>query len=135
MAEIKDRIKAAMNQADMTSASLAKQTGLAASSISQYLSGKTKPSDRALSKMADALNVPLEYLSGKEIKTVPTVQAAKKNLTCEDVARLMGKGKEFVRKGLQDGVFPWGYAVKTSSRWTYFISAERFTEATGISIN
>lgn len=62
MAEIKDRIKAAMDKSDMTSASLAKHTGMAASSISQYLSGKTKPSDRAIRLMADALNVSTGYL-------------------------------------------------------------------------
>ena len=135
MEEIKDRIKATMNQADMTSASLAQKTGLAASSISQYLSGKTKPSERALLKIAAALNTSFEYLLGKEVKIVQSVQVANKNLTCEEVARLMGKGKNFVRKGLQDGVFPWGYAVKTSSKWTYFISAKKFTEATGIEVD
>ena len=135
MEEIKDRIKATMNQADMTSASLAQKTGLAASSISQYLSGKTKPSERALLKIAAALNTSFEYLLGKEVKIVQSVQVANKNLTCEEVAQLMGKGKNFVRKGLQDGVFPWGYAVKTSSKWTYFISAKKFTEATGIEVD
>lgn len=133
MAETKDRIKCAMDTAGMTSSALAKQTGMAASSISQYLSGKTKPSERAIRLMAESLNVSAGYLEGNE--DIATVHVANKNLTCEDVARLMGKGKNFVRKGLQEGVFPWGYAVKTSSRWSYFISAQKFTEATGISID
>lgn len=31
------------------------------------------------------------------------------------------------------GVFPWGYAIKTSAnRWTYFINAKRFAEIEGI---
>jgi hypothetical protein len=49
-------------------------------------------------------------------------------------AKLMGKGEQFVRVGLQKGIFPWGYAVKTSSQYTYFISAAKFTEHTGIPV-
>jgi hypothetical protein len=44
----------------------------------------------------------------------------------------MNVSEQFIRIGLQRGVFPWGYAVKMSSRWTYFISPEKFTEHTGI---
>jgi hypothetical protein len=46
----------------------------------------------------------------------------------------MNVSEQFVRIGLQKGVFPWGYAVKMSSRWTYFISPEKFTEHTGIQV-
>ena len=42
---------------------------------------------------------------------------------------------ETVRKGLQQGVFPWGYAVHTSdNRWSYFINAKRFAEVEGIAL-
>lgn len=38
-------------------------------------------------------------------------------------------------KGLQQGVFPWGYAVHTSdNRWSYFINAKRFAEVEGIAL-
>lgn len=38
-------------------------------------------------------------------------------------------------KGLQQGVFPWGYAVHTSgNRWAYFINAKRFAETEGITL-
>ena len=53
-------------------------------------------------------------------------------LTISETARLMNVSEQFIRIGLQRGVFPWGYAVKMSSRWTYFISPEKFTEHTGI---
>jgi hypothetical protein len=46
----------------------------------------------------------------------------------------MNVSEQFVRIGLQRGIFPWGYAVKMSSRWTYFISPEKFTEHTGIQV-
>ncbi len=55
-------------------------------------------------------------------------------LTVKKVADLMEASEHFVRLGLQQEKFPWGYAVKTSSKWTYFISAVKFTEYTGIEI-
>lgn len=55
-------------------------------------------------------------------------------LSVEKTAELMGVSQQFVRIGLQKGVFPWGYAVKMSSQWTYFISPQKFTEHTGIKV-
>lgn len=49
-------------------------------------------------------------------------------------AELMNVSEQFIRIGLQKGVFPWGYAVKMSSQWTYFISIEKFQEFTGIQV-
>lgn len=56
-------------------------------------------------------------------------------LMVKDAAKALGTSEQFVRKGLQLGVFPWGYAVKTSSKYTYWISAEKFQEDTGIKID
>lgn len=55
-------------------------------------------------------------------------------LSIDQTASLMGASKQFIRIGLQQGTFPWGYAVKTSSQWTYFISKQKFTEHTGIEV-
>lgn len=45
----------------------------------------------------------------------------------------MGKSEMFIRIGLQRNILPFGYAVKTGKeRWSYFISREKFREATGI---
>ena len=53
----------------------------------------------------------------------------------EEAAVIMGIDKGTIRQGLQQGVFPWGYAVKTSqNRWTYFINAKRFAEIEGVAI-
>lgn len=46
----------------------------------------------------------------------------------------MGASEQFIRRGLQQNIFPWGYAVKMSSRWTYWISPDKFSEYTGIKI-
>lgn len=56
------------------------------------------------------------------------------SFTPAQAARLMHKRPAFVRQGLRDGVFPWGYAVKTGTRYSYYISPAKFTEYTGISI-
>ena len=57
------------------------------------------------------------------------------NLPVSEAAKLMGVGKQFIRKGLQDGKFPFGYAIKiTGNRFTYYISPKKFTEYTGIEV-
>ena len=58
----------------------------------------------------------------------------KGNLPVAEAARLMNKNPQFVRVGLQRGILPFGYAVQTSSKWTYFISPVKFTEFTGIPV-
>ncbi len=55
-------------------------------------------------------------------------------LTVQKTAELMGVSQQFIRIGLQKGVFPFGYAVKMSGVWTYFISKQKFTEHTGIEV-
>lgn len=46
----------------------------------------------------------------------------------------MNVSEQFIRIGLQKGIFPWGYAIKMSTKWTYYVSPTKFTEATGIEV-
>jgi hypothetical protein len=55
-------------------------------------------------------------------------------MTVEQCADMMQVSPQFVRIGLQKGVLPFGYAVKMSGRWTYFISRQKFIEHTGIEV-
>jgi hypothetical protein len=55
-------------------------------------------------------------------------------LSVEEASKLLNASPQFIRIGLQQGVFPWGYAVKTSSRYTYFILTKKFEECTGVKI-
>ena len=55
-------------------------------------------------------------------------------MSVKDVAKLMNASEQFVRRGLQNGVFQWGYAVKISNRYTYWISKDKFTMYTGIEV-
>lgn len=56
-------------------------------------------------------------------------------MSVKQCARLMGTSEMFIRKGLQQNVLPFGYAVKTSDQWTYYISPAKFTEYTGIVVD
>ena len=54
-------------------------------------------------------------------------------LTVTEAAELMDVSPQFIRIGLQRGVFTWGYAIRvTGQRYAYFISRQKFEEATGI---
>ena len=55
-------------------------------------------------------------------------------MTVKQTADLMGVSPQFVRIGLQRGILPFGYAVKMSGRYVYWISKEKFEESTGIKV-
>ena len=55
-------------------------------------------------------------------------------MTVSQTAKLMNVSEQFVRIGLQTGKLPFGYAVKMSGQYTYFISPAKFTEYTGIEV-
>ena len=58
-----------------------------------------------------------------------------KNIGClkvKDVAKAMEKSEMFVRIGLQRGLLPFGTAIKTSSKYTYYISPNKFYKYIGI---
>ena len=56
----------------------------------------------------------------------------KVKMSVSECASVMGCSEQFIRMGLQQKVFPWGYAVKTSkNRWTYYINRQQFMEAIG----
>lgn len=49
-------------------------------------------------------------------------------LEVAEAARMMGVTEQWVRLGLQQGVFPWGYAVLMGSHYSYWINRKRFEE-------
>lgn len=55
-------------------------------------------------------------------------------LSVEEAAKLLNASPQFIRIGLQKNAFPWGYAVKTSTQYTYFILTKKFEECTGVLI-
>ncbi len=50
-------------------------------------------------------------------------------MTVRETAKRMGASEQFIRIGLQQGIFPWGYAVRMSAnRFTYYINRRKFEE-------
>ena len=46
-------------------------------------------------------------------------------MTVREAARLMGVSEQTIRIGLQQGVYDFGYAVKSSSKYTYVINRKQ----------
>ena len=52
---------------------------------------------------------------------------SKDRMTVKEVSIRMGASEQFIRIGLQQGLFPWGYAVRMSpNRFTYYINRKKF---------
>lgn len=67
MSTIAERLKKAMDAAQMTQTELAKRTGIGKSSISTYLSGSYEPKQKNIYRMALALGVNEAWLMGADI--------------------------------------------------------------------
>lgn len=127
-----DKLKNLMQDLKISQSKLSELTGIGKSSISQYLSGKNEPTGARKKEIACALGVQEDYFD--QFGAIAEItQNSVINVPVPLIAKLMGKSKEWVAQGLQDGVFPWGYAVKLK-KWSYFISSVKFTEYTGIQI-
>lgn len=132
-----ERLKQAMQELNLNQAQVVGLTGKSKGSISMYLNDKTTPSEKVQSDIAVSLGLAPDYFEQEDTKVV--MQKVKNGFIPElDVkiaAKLLGMNHNTVRKGLQQGVFPWGYAIHTSEhRWVYFINAQRFSEIEGVKI-
>lgn len=133
-----EKLKKAMQQLNISQTQVVGMTGKSKGSVSMYLSDKTVPSAQTQSNIAVALGLPADYFEQEEDPVVfnPShMDGGIQTLSIADVAKLMHKHKNTIALGLQQGVFPWGYAVHTSERrWSYFINAKRFAEIEGVAI-
>lgn len=135
-----EKLKKAMQDLNINQAQVVGLTGKSKGSVSQYISGKQIPSEAVQSAIAVALGLEVDYFSKSTEKVeIPTNgnvgNGTIQKLSVEDVAKLLHMNHNTVRKGLQQGVFPWGYGIKTSgNRWVYFINARRFAEIEGITV-
>ena len=134
-----EKLKKAMHDLELNQRQVCGLTGKSKGSVSQYLSGKQIPSEKAQSDIAVSLGLDPDYFTTEDEKPMIAKEALTdgkiKRMLPEEAAVYLGMDKETVRKGLQQGVFPWGYAVKTSeNRWSYFINANRFAAIEGVSI-
>ena len=119
-------IKELLEERGLSQKELADQVGISASALSQMLKGKTKPRQITLKAIARVLGVEVE-----ELDKQPEID---ERLTVSKAAKLMNKSEQFVRIGLQRNLLPFGVAIKTSSKFTYYISSKKFSEYTGIAL-
>lgn len=134
-----EKLKVAMQQLGINQAKVVALTGKSKGSISQYLSGKQTPSEMVQRDIAVSLGLVPEYFEHEEAAVVKIAKTGSGYIPSLDVAvaaKMLRMNHNTVRKGLQQGVFPWGYAIKTSEkRWVYFINAARFAEIEGVTVN
>ena len=124
------KLKAVLVSLNLTQKEAAEKTGIGATSLSMYLKGQHEPPEEKKKKIALALGLSENYFTNEaaiaELEEIHK-EGQIPSLKVDDVARKLGICSMTVRKGLQQGVFPWGYAIKTSeNRWAYFINASRF---------
>lgn len=129
-----EKLKKLMNELHLSQRNISEMTGICTASISNYLLGKNEPYKERKREMALALGVQEDYFEDF-LPTSKIQDSSPVKMTVKLAAKLMRKSVKFVALGLQEGRFPWGYAVQTSpNKWTYFISTVKFTEYTGIEV-
>lgn len=130
------KLRQAMKDLNLSQAQVCSMTGKSKASISQYLSNTQLPSEETQRGIAVALGLDPEYFTLEKKKFMPKealMDGKIQRLLPDQAAEMMGLAPDTVRTGLQQGVFPWGYAIKTSEhRWAYFINARRFAEIEGV---
>lgn len=138
----KDKLKKAMQELHLTQAQVAGMTGKSRGSVSQYLSGRQTPPDYVQRDIAVSLGLDADYFAQPDTEppTGPVEPAARRpggirRMSVKQAAALLGADKVTVAKGLQQGVFPWGYGIKTTEKsWAYIINADAFARIEGVAL-
>lgn len=130
------KLKETMEDLKLTQKQLAAMTGCSKAAVSQYLSGTNIPPITKRMDMAEALGLPKDFFEREDPvhKIKSRAKGAIAQLSVVDAAKLLGVSIPTLRFGLQQGVFPWGYGIKCTGSWVYFINAKKFAEIEGIDI-
>lgn len=135
--QFSEKLKAAMQQLGLNQSQVAALTGKSRSSVSQWISGTQVPPTKKQSEIAVAIGIDAGYFDAEapEVSILNQRDRVVAEIKAKDAARLMRMSTATLESGLKQGVFPWGYAIKTSpQRYRYFINARRFSEIEGVSI-
>ena len=126
-------MREAMTQQGINQKELVTRTGISKQSISQYLSGKYTPKEKALDAISKALNIDVARLTGEIVDK--TDNSKYLNIPVSVAAKMMGLGAQCIRIGLQHGNFPFGTAIETSpGNYRYYINPNKFQDYTGIKL-
>ena len=125
------RLNQALSERQLSQCELATAIGKGKSSVSQYLSGRSVPRPDVQEKIAEVLECTVKWLNS-EVPANDTLDNGLKNVSIAQAAKILGKGEEFVRIGLQMGTTPFGFAVRNKTRWSYHISPKKLNEYVGV---
>jgi transcriptional regulator with XRE-family HTH domain len=132
-----EKLEKAMQELGISQTQVVGMTGKSKGSISMYLNDKTVPPEKVQGDIAVSFGLEADYFEklSDQVKVAPKSADGIKTLDVTEVAKVMHMNHNTIRKGLQQGVFPWGYAIRTSeNRWVYFINAKRFAEIEGVTV-
>lgn len=87
-AELKDRLREALDISGMKPIELSEATGIPKSMISYYLSGKTKPKADRIYKISQKLNVSEAWLLGYDVPMNRTAEQKKNDDLVQVIAKL-----------------------------------------------
>lgn len=79
-----------------------------------------------------ALKLFYKLLGGEIMKIDDIEYENTETLKVTDAATLMHKNPCFIRQGLIDKRFGFGYAVFNNGRWNFYINKQKFFDETGI---
>ena len=105
--ELKDMMKNLRKVRGISQAKLAEDLGVSAAIIGMYESGQRKPSYEALEAIADYFNVSIDYLIGREEKSVYYLDPEVAELANEMAARpelkaLLDASRKLTKEDLHD---------------------------------
>ena len=103
-------------------------TGVPPSSLSIWLNSDVEPSETRKGQIAEALGLDADYFG---ILSDRPLNPKEMNFTPLEASRFMGVGVQFIYNGLQQKVFPWGYAVNRDGNWSYWINRKKFFDVEG----
>jgi transcriptional regulator with XRE-family HTH domain len=113
-AELKARLREALEMRQMRPIELSERTGIPKSMISYYLNGKTKPKADRIYKISQALNVNEAWLLGYDVPMNRTAEQKKNDDLVQVIAKLRNDPDFFEVVSMLAGLKPDEYAsIKT----------------------
>lgn len=126
----RDRLKKVMADQNINQVELSRICSVSRSTVSKWMSGDSEPTKERKNEIAAILNLQENFF--EEI-VIPVEKI--ETLSVKEVAKLMGLSVPTIEKGLIQGIFPWGYAIRTSeNKHRYFINAKKFFATEMISV-
>lgn len=128
-------LKKAMARNEMPPYELCRITGIAKSSMSEYLSGKIEPKNNKIELIAEALGMTPEELTADVCEETEIPEKMPVRVPTKVAAKLLGMTTPCVVAGIRSGSLPIGYIYgKGSKRGTVYISPYKLQEAIGVTI-